>query len=65
MAQYFKYKSLRGGSFRFFVQLLLDEKIYAATFAQLNDPMERAFLTDDSLSKEIRFAIFNRYILRY
>ena len=50
---YFKYKSLSGDSFRYFVQLLLDQRMYAATFDQLNDPMEGVFLTKDVLD-EIR-----------
>lgn len=53
MANYFKYKSLSGTSFKHFVEMLLDESIYAATFDQLNDPMEGVFLSDKKLSSEI------------
>ena len=54
MANFFKYKSLSGTSLRYFIQTLLDEKIYASTFDQLNDPMEGAFLSDEILSAEIK-----------
>lgn len=64
MAHYFKYKSLSGTSFRYFVQMLLDEKIYASSFDQLNDPMEGAFLSDDSLSEEIRNTINAKHTRR-
>jgi hypothetical protein len=37
--------------------MLLDEKIYAATFDQLNDPMEGAFLSNEVLSEEIKKCI--------
>ena len=61
MAHYFKYKSLNGISFQYFVQMLLDEKIYASTFDKLNDPMEGAFLSDDSFCKEIKYTINAKY----
>lgn len=44
MVQYFKYKSLKGDSFRYFVKMLVDSKMYASNFKKLNDPMEGAFL---------------------
>lgn len=44
MKQYFKYKSLKGDSFRYFVKMLVDSKMYASNFKKLNDPMEGAFL---------------------
>ena len=54
MAQYFKYKSLEGTSLKYFIQMLLDEKIYASTFDQLNDPMEGAYLANTIIADEIK-----------
>lgn len=54
MAHYYKYKSLSGTSFKYFVQMLLENNIYAPTFDQLNDPMEGAFLSDELLGSEIK-----------
>lgn len=45
MKQYFKYKSLNGDSFKYFVKMLVESKMYAPNFKQLNDPMEGAFLS--------------------
>lgn len=44
---FFKYKSLEGESFKYFVQLLLDNKMYAASFKELNDPMEGFYMAKD------------------
>lgn len=46
MKRYFKYKSLSGDSFKYFVKMLIESKMYAACFKELNDPMEGAYLSD-------------------
>lgn len=54
---YYKYKSLNGTSFKYFVKMLVDSSLYAAKFSELNDPMEGAFLTntlDNQAIDEIR-----------
>lgn len=55
---YFKYKSLSGDSFKYFVELLLNQKMYAATFNQLNDPMEGMFLSKEFLNRSIRDQLY-------
>ena len=47
MKHYFKYKSLKGDSFKYFVKMLVESKMYASNFKKLNDPMEGAFLSDE------------------
>ncbi|MBR3656139.1 MAG: DUF2971 domain-containing protein [Prevotella sp.] len=47
MKHYFKYKSLKGDSFKYFVRMLIESKMYASSFKKLNDPMEGAFLADE------------------
>lgn len=47
MKHYFKYKSLKGDSFKYFVKMLVERKMYASDFKKLNDPMEGAFLSDE------------------
>lgn len=54
MKHYFKYKSLRGESFKYFVQLLLDNQMYAATFKELNDPMEGAYILSKAIGKDLK-----------
>ena len=55
MKHYFKYKSLSGDSFKYFVKMLVEGKMYAAKFSELNDPMEGAYLSE----KEIK-GYFNK-----
>ena len=47
MKHYFKYKSLKGDSFKYFVKMLVESKMYASSFKNLNDPMEGAFLSSN------------------
>lgn len=47
MKHYLKYKSLNGDSFKYFVKMLVESKMYASCFNKLNDPMEGAFLADE------------------
>lgn len=57
MKHYFKYKRLNGDSFKYFVKMLVESRIYASSFKKLNDPMEGAFLSsnaNNSLIDEIR-----------
>jgi hypothetical protein len=49
MKHYFKYKSLKGDSFKYFVKMLVESKMYAAKFSELNDPMEGAYLSDEEV----------------
>ena len=49
MAQFFKYKSLKGDSFKYFVKMLVESKMYAAKFSELNDPMEGAYMSDKEI----------------
>lgn len=53
MKHYFKYKSLDGDSFKYFVKMLVESKMYASCFKKLNDPMEGAFLTSSCNNKVI------------
>lgn len=46
MQHFYKYKSLNGDSFKYFVKMLIERKMYASHFKDLNDPMEGAFLTN-------------------
>lgn len=54
MKHYFKYKSLKGDSFKYFVKMLVENKMYASCFKKLNDPMEGAFLADRELKDYIQ-----------
>lgn len=45
MRKYYKYKSLEEDSFKYFVKMLVESKMYAAKFSELNDPMEGAYLS--------------------
>lgn len=47
MKLYLKYKSLNGDSFKYFVKMLVESKMYASNFKKLNDPMEGAFLANE------------------
>lgn len=47
MKHYFKYKSLKGDSFKYFVKMLVESKMYASNFKKLNDPMEGAFISSN------------------
>lgn len=47
MKHYFKYKSLKDDSFKYFVKMLVESKMYAPDFKKLNDPMEGAFISSD------------------
>lgn len=47
MEHYFKYKSLSGESFNYFIQMLINCKMYPACFKKLNDPMEGAYLSHE------------------
>lgn len=47
MKHYFKYKSLKGDSFKYFVKMLVESKMHASSFKNLNDPMEGAFLSSN------------------
>ena len=49
MRHYFKYKSLKNDSFKYFVKMLVEGKMYAACFKDLNDPMEGAYLSDKEI----------------
>ena len=49
MKHYFKYKSLNNDSFKYFVKMLVESKMYASDFKKLNDPMEGAYLADKEL----------------
>lgn len=49
MAQFLKYKSLKGDGFKYFVKMLVESKMYAAKFSELNDPMEGAYLSDKEI----------------
>lgn len=53
MKHYFKYKSLKGDSFKYFVKMLVESKMFASSFKQLNDPMEGAFLSSNIESDAI------------
>lgn len=59
-SHYFKYKSLSGNSFRYFVQMLMDEKIHSALFNMLNDPMEGVFLSSETLSDTIKRCVTDK-----
>lgn len=48
--KFYKYKSL--GDFEFLLDLLLKERLYAATYHELNDPMEGVIKIDGTISKE-------------
>ena len=39
----YKYRSLEGGNFKFFVDIILNNRLYASSFKELNDPMEGAY----------------------
>lgn len=57
MKHYFKYKSLKDESFKYFVKMLVESKMYASNYKKLNDPMEGAFLSkrmSDSIIDRIR-----------
>jgi hypothetical protein len=54
MKFYFKYKSLKNGSFKYFVKMLVESKMYASSFKKLNDPMEGAFLADEESKNYIQ-----------
>lgn len=57
MKHYFKYKSLKDESFKYFVKMLVERKMFASNFKKLNDPMEGAFLSNkitDSIIDHIR-----------
>ena len=54
MKHYFKYKSLEGDSFKYFVKMLVEGKMYASPFKKLNDPMEGAYLADEELRDYLR-----------
>lgn len=47
MKHYLKYKSLNGDSFKYFVKMLVESKMYASNFKKLNDPMEGAFISSN------------------
>ncbi len=47
MKHFFKYKSLNGDSFKYFVKMLIESKMYASNFKNLNDPMEGAFISSN------------------
>lgn len=47
MKHFFKYKSLKDDSFKYFVKMLVEGKMYASSFKKLNDPMEGAYLADE------------------
>lgn len=49
MKHFYKYKSLKGNSFKFFIKMLIDCKMYAACFNELNDPMEGVYKADKEL----------------
>lgn len=49
MRKYYKYKSLEEDSFKYFVKMLAESKMYAAKFSELNDPMEGAYLSDKEI----------------
>lgn len=66
MKHYFKYKSLKGDSFKYFVKMLVESKMYAAKFSELNDPMEGAYLSGLMNQQEIeniRYQKDNRRII--
>lgn len=47
MRKFFKYKSLKEDSFKYFVKMLVESKMYASNFKKLNDPMEGAFISSN------------------
>jgi hypothetical protein len=52
----YKYRSL--GNWKFVLDILLNKRLYAASFATLNDPMEgRYFYFKDEVTRQFRAAI--------
>lgn len=48
--RFFKYKSLR--NFEFILDIILKERLYAASYYELNDPMEGVIKVDSTIPKE-------------
>ena len=47
---FYKYKSLQ--SFEFLLDMILKERLYAASYHELNDPMEGVIKVDSTVSKD-------------
>ncbi len=55
---YYKYRSLR--NFKNFVDIILNQRLYASAFEDLNDPMEGIYLYVGSLNKDAEKEIYNQ-----
>ena len=63
MAQhYYKFRSLQ--NLKRFIDIILNERLYASRYDELNDPMEGAYLTDSSNGNIIRLLREEKYKTR-
>lgn len=59
---YFKFRSLQ--NLRYFIDILVNERLYAARYDELNDPMEGAFLIDYHRQNIVRLLKNEKYKTR-
>lgn len=59
---YYKFRSL--GNIRYFLDILINERLYVARYDELNDPMEGVYLTDIHNENTIRLLREKKYHTR-
>lgn len=59
---YYKFRSLQ--NLRFFIDILINERLYAARYDELNDPMEGAYMIDIQHQNIIRLLKTEKYKTR-
>lgn len=59
---YYKFRSLQ--NLRFFIDILVNERLYAARYDELNDPMEGAYMIDIQHQNIIRLLKIEKYKTR-
>ncbi len=52
MGTYYKFRSLQ--NFKRFLDILIDKRLYAATYKELNDPMEGVYMASSGLTRSER-----------
>jgi len=60
---YYKFRSL--WNLKYFIDIITNERLYAARYDELNDPMEGAFLIDYHRQNIVRLLKNEKYKTRY